>query len=58
MKYIFIDSEHRRKKMAAICIRYNDRAGKSKGHKIESICCQRTRENNDVFSSSSTFWIE
>jgi hypothetical protein len=55
---IFIVSKHRKKEMAAICIRYDDREGKSKAHKIESICFQRTRENNDEFSCSCIFWIE
>ena len=38
--------------MAAICICYNDWEDNCKAHKIESICCQSTRENNDEFSCS------
>jgi hypothetical protein len=37
------------KKKAAISIRYNGRQSKSKAHRIETICCQVTRENNDGF---------
>jgi hypothetical protein len=51
----FIDSKHRRKEMAAICIRHNDRDGKCKAHKIGSICCPRTRENNDEFFCTCIF---
>jgi len=51
----FFNIEHRRKEMAALCIRYNDRESKSKAHKIESICCQSSRENNDQFSCYCIF---